>query len=682
MWLFVDIYNIIGYIMRINFKETLSSFSSFLYKNQGWIFPIIVLSALISLSTLQISGTSAGIYDYLLGKKPVNLIAGKPRPIRSDEWVVTTPFTVSQYNNGMPAKSKDIGIGQDMSIVADAPYTDWSMLFRPHNLIFFLLPIGFAFAFKWWLLSAGLALSVYIFVLFLYPRKYLVASLLGSIMLFSPFIQWWYQSATILPIIYGLLGIVSVVKLIESRCRRTAIYWSIALAYLAVCFALVMYPAFQLTIGLVSLVTMLAILQGRGTLHLLWQRRNLFLIFGSIILAGTIMGLFLWQHSDAVKASLNTIYPGNRNISSGGFDVFRLISWPLSYLLLDDNNLMILGNNQSEVSNFLLIGLVLVPFLIYLSIRYKSTFSKLEKSIIYISSGIFIFIAIRMLIPIGDQLFSLLGVSKIPHERLFIGLGLINFLLLLVAVSRRSKKLPKKWWKPLISIQQLIFLAIITIIFSILIYATVRHYNIPNIGPLESVAVILAFSVSSTLLLSSYEQLRIVGLVGVLLLNILSTYMVNPLYRGVGITDNEFSRYIMDAEKKDNFYWVANDSSVLSAIMVASGAEVYGGVNTYPQTDVWRRYFPNSTNVFNRYAHVRFLFDSSPQKRSLSLIQDDSFFVHISPCDEMLHDLNIRYIASERPLKSSCLESNRGRIFDGKRIYIYTIKNNSTNTRE
>ena len=166
------------------------------------------------------------------------------------------------------------------------------------------------------------------------------------------------------------------------------------------------------------------------------------------------------------------------------------------------------------------------------------------------------------------------------------------------------------------------------------------------------------------------------------MLNILSTYMVNPLYRGVGITDNEFSRYIMEAEKKDNFYWVANDSSVLSAIMMASGAEVYGGVNTYPQTDVWRRYFPNSTNVFNRYAHVRFLFDSSPQKRSLSLIQDDSFFVHISPCDEMLHDLNIRYIASERPLKSSCLESNRGRIFDGKRIYIYTIKNNSTNTRE
>ena len=71
----------------------------------------------------------------------------------------------------MPAQNKNIGVGQDMSIVADAPYTDWSMLFRPHNLIFFLLPIGFAFAFKWWLLSAGLALSVYIFVLFLYPRK-------------------------------------------------------------------------------------------------------------------------------------------------------------------------------------------------------------------------------------------------------------------------------------------------------------------------------------------------------------------------------------------------------------------------------------------------------------------------------------------------------------------------------
>lgn len=663
--------------MRVNFKGVLYSFSDFLYKNRGWIFPTIILSTLVTLSALQISGTSAGVYDYLLGKESVNLIAGEPRPIRSDEWVVTTPFAVSQYNNGMPVQSKDVGAGQDMSIVADAPYADWSMLFRPHNLIFFLLPIGFAFAFKWWLLSAGLALSVYVFVLFLYPRKYLAASLLGSIMLFSPFIQWWYQSATILPIIYGLLGIISVIKLIESDRLKTAVCWSILLTYLAVCFALVMYPAFQLTIGFVSLVTLLAILRGRGTLHLLWRRRNLLLIFGSVILAGFIMGLFLWQHSDAVKASLNTIYPGSRNVSSGGFDIFRLISWPLSYLLLDNNNSIILGNNQSEVSNFLLIGLVLAPFLIYLSLKHKSALSTLEKSIIYISSGAFIFIAVRMFIPVGDQLFGLLGMSKIPHERLFIGLGLINFLLLMTAVLRSAEKLPEKWWKSLVNTQQLIFLAIIVAIFSLFVYSTVRYYNIPNIGPLESAAVVLAFSIPSALLLSSYRQLRIIGLAGVLLLNILSTHMVNPLYRGVGITDNEFSQYIMNAEKKDDFYWVANDSSILSAIMTASGAEVYGGVNTYPQTEVWEKYFPGSADVFNRYAHVRFLFDSPPQKRSLSLIQSDSFFVKISPCDEMLHDLNIRYIASERPLKSSCLEPNRGRKFDGKEIYIYAIKDNN-----
>lgn len=661
--------------MEVDFKRALSLPSRFLCKKRGWIFPALALSTLVILSALQISGTSAGIYDYLLGKEPVNLVAGKPRPIRSDEWVVTTPFTVSQYNNGMPAQSKDIGTGQDMSIVADAPYADWSMVFRPHNLIFFLLPIGFAFAFKWWLLSVGLALSVYIFVLFLYPRKYLVASLLGAIMLFSPFIQWWYQSATILPLIYGLLGIVSVVKLIESKSRKTAICWSVALTYLAVCFVLIMYPAFQLTIGLISLIITLALLKGRGTLHLLWRRRNLLLISGSIALAGVIMGLFLWQHSDAIKASLSTVYPGSRNVSSGGFDVFRLISWPMSYLLLSGNDsATILGSNQSEVSNFLLIGLVLAPFLVYLSVRDKLAFSALEKSIIYISSSIFLFIAMRMFVPIGDQLFSLIGMSKIPHERLFIGLGLINFLLLLIAVSRQTKKLPKKWWKSLINPQQLIFLALITAIFSLLVYATIRYYNIPNIGPFESTAAILAFSVPSSLLLSSHQRLRIVGLTGVLLLSVLSTFMVNPLYRGVGVTDNDFSRYVMEVEKKDSFYWVANDSSILSAIMMASGAEVYGGVNTYPQTNVWKKYFPEDANIFNRYAHIRFLFDPSPQKRSLSLIQTDSFFVHISPCDEMLHDLNIRYIASERPLRSSCLGPNQGRIFDGKDIYIYTIK--------
>ena len=639
-----------------------------------WVFPALVIGTALVLSVLQISGTSAGLYDYMLGRNHSDQLFGEPRTVRSDEWIVVTPSVVAQYNESFPVHNPDVGSGQDMSIVLDAPYADWSMLFRPHNLVFFILPLGIAFALKWWALSAGIALAVYGLVLLLYPRRYLVAALLGGIMLFSPFIQWWYQSATILPIVYGLLGIISVVKLTESKDRKSTLIWFAVLSYITVCFALIMYPAFQLTVALVSLALTIAILRGRDTLHLLWRRRNLLLLSGAAVIAGAIVGLFLWQHHDAVQASLNTVYPGSRNISSGGFNVFQLVSWPLSYLLQSGANSMAFGNNQSEVSNFLLVGFVISPLLVYLSIRHKNTFSKLEKSLLYVSVGLAIIIAVRMFVPFGSELFSLVGLSKVPHSRLFIGLGLINLVLLVVALARSTKKLPPKWWKALADRQQLVFFGVIIVIYATFVYATVRHFNPVGVGPFEAIAVVLGFSVPSTLLLSSYRQLRIVGLAGVLILGIGSTLLVNPLYRDVGVTNNEFSRYVAETERKDSYYWVANDSSILSAIMLASSAEVYGGVNTYPQTEVWEKYFPGTKDIYNRYAHIRFLFDSEVSGRSLSLIQSDSFFVHISPCDSMLQDLNIRYIVSEKPLTAACLGDNMGRTFDSKEIYIYKVK--------
>ncbi len=638
---------------------------------KAWIFPVMLLVSVAILSTLQVSGTSLGVYDVFFGEQNPRQIHGQPRPVRSDEWAVTTPFTAAQFIDHFPTHNHDISGGQNMSLVVDVPYADWSALFKPQNLGFFILPLETALALKWWLIAAGLALAVYVFVLHLYPKRYVMASLLGFIMLFSPFIQWWYQAITILPITYGLLGAVILDKLLHSKRLAHTILWGVLLTYIATCFALLMYPAFQIIVGLVVVGLIIAILWARKEFHLLWQRRNLITLCTVFVATAIIVGVFLWQNFTDIQAVLHTVYPGSRKVMSGGFDIFRLMSWPLSYLMLDDSFATIFNANQSESSNFILIGFVILPFLLYATFKKRSSMGRLEKSILVACSIITIIIAIRMFIPLGSELFSLIGLSKVPHVRLFEGLGIINIALLAVAVGRPGDH--SSSWKSLINLRHLAYFCSLSLIYGLLVYATIRHYAINVVGIKEAAAIVLLFSFVSTCLLSSYRIVRLAGLIGVVLIGVFSSYSVHPLYRGINITTNDFGRYIQKVEARDDAFWIAQDSPQISSMLVANGAEVYGGVNTYPQLHIWQRYFPGKDKIFNRYAHVRFRLNPAIKTRSLSLIQSDSFFVDISPCDTMFKELNIRHIVSEKPLSAPCFSSQEHITFEKKLLHIYTI---------
>ncbi|HEV7453669.1 MAG TPA: hypothetical protein VGO07_00250, partial [Candidatus Saccharimonadales bacterium] len=161
-----------------------------------WLFPLIITIALLLLTVFKISGSSMGIYNTLLyggGKKDSSLLFNKPREIRSDEWVVNTQMTIAQKNNHFARINHNIGQGQDMSVVLDVPYAEWSQIFKPHNLAFFVLPLEFAFALKWWLMAWLLIISCYFFVLSLLPGRRLLAAGISLSLLCGGMIQWWYQ---------------------------------------------------------------------------------------------------------------------------------------------------------------------------------------------------------------------------------------------------------------------------------------------------------------------------------------------------------------------------------------------------------------------------------------------------------------------------------------------------------
>src|SRR2546428_9953599 len=108
-----------------------------------WLFPVVLTFVLILLTTLGINGSSIGVYNtYFNGnnaKDPAH-IRGNSRSLRSDEWIVQTQMSIAQSNNTFERHNPNIGNGQDMSIIIDAPYKEWSEAFKPHNWAFFILP--------------------------------------------------------------------------------------------------------------------------------------------------------------------------------------------------------------------------------------------------------------------------------------------------------------------------------------------------------------------------------------------------------------------------------------------------------------------------------------------------------------------------------------------------------------
>ena len=133
-----------------------------------WAFPAILFLIVVILSLLKIHGSSIGIYhNFFYGDniKDSNLIANKPQSIRSDEWLVSSQLTLAQSGNDFKEVNQNLGTGVDVSMVVDAPTKSVIQIFKPHNFGFFVLPKDIAFAFRWWIISYLLIVSIYLFVL-------------------------------------------------------------------------------------------------------------------------------------------------------------------------------------------------------------------------------------------------------------------------------------------------------------------------------------------------------------------------------------------------------------------------------------------------------------------------------------------------------------------------------------
>lgn len=648
-------------------KSALASFSKSI-----WFFPAVLFIVVIFLSSLQLNGSSMGMYHnifYGSTSKDPNLIANQPRAIRSDEWLVTTQLSLAQTQDKFNDVNPNIGDGEDMSVMTDTPNTSFLQLFKPQNFGYFFLPTGTAFSLKWWLPVYLLVMSVYFFMLTLVPRKKLLAILASLCFTASPFIVWWGQYSTLYT---ALFMTIVVIKMLHSASIRKSLLWGMLLSYLTTSFIVILYPPFQIPCALV----LLSFLIGYYLDHRpkTWHGHKP-LVFGTILavtLTIILTSLCFVPKLSVIETAADTAYPGARVVKSGGFNLEFFMASNVSILTQNDSRATSYGwlKNQSEGSNFLLGFVLLLPLLVYIAIKYRHKINNLHT--IYGVLIISLIFLVWMFIPDVDWIGRVTLLNRVPQARLLIGFGLINLLVFIlftqIYTAKEDFKLPK---------QATIFYTLIILVIYLFLDIHIHQLFPTFIGLKWAILLALPYPIILYLLLTR----RPVAAMSLLLVfSTVSVGTIHPLYRGVDtLTNSQVSQAIRLVDPGNSKKWVT-DSLLLENMPSMNGKKSLSGTYIYPQNKLWENDFPKKDHdMYDRYAHVHFVFDRNATvtiTRSLTQPGQDQLSPVLEPCDDFLRKNDVGYLMTTEPLtkqNASCATLIKSVHYPQMNIYFYSL---------
>ena len=651
----------------------MKSFNFLVKKIKNNPFPSLVIILFILLTAFGISGSSMGYYDQIFLGKPMGTILGVPRQIRSDEWLVASQETLSQKAANYPDTNKNIGLGQDMSMIIDVPFRGFFAAFKPDNLFFFIMPYANAFAAHWWFMSVMLVLGFYYLMDTLFPNKRLVISLVATLLLFNPFVQWWYESGTLLSIGYAMWIILMFIKIFDGKNNyKKRILYGAGLSFFSLCFAFLLYPPFQLTIAYVAIALLAGFLYHRYSaqkVKLLEDVKRWVTIFASAILVIAIASTFFIEHKQVINTIVNTAYPGTRSIQSGQngvqVNLEDTFSAPILFNLQRSSRAVFFYTNQSESSRIVAVNLLLFPiFMLY--VLKKNSKKRVLADYLLLSTGILSFaFMVRIFTPFFNLPFKLLLFNQVPNERLAIGFVLLCAIqLVLFGVVEIDK----------ISIKKAGAMAIV--IFAVFYDASlimVHQYPKFISGKGALLACLIIGLVSFLILQKKYF---VAGLAIFTLFSVASSIFINPIYDRSEPVALKSAASFIKKHYSNNKSWVVFDSVVIENLPAIAGEHSLSGVQVYPQLSLWEKIDSSQVSKFayNRYAHVIFNPSLNPNDSEFYNPQGDVLVVHFD-CSIAAKLPDFGYALSPDPVSNpatlQCLKLSNTIIYPKITLFIY-----------
>ena len=637
-------------------------------------FPALLTVVAAVLSALRISGTSSGSYWRFFGEgTDPRLLAGTPRYLRSDEWLVNQGWVVSQSETGYQPVNPTFPGGMDATVLQDLPSTDWSIAFRPQDWGF-VFGLEFGVAWQWWFPALLLIAGSYALMVTLVPRRPVTAATVSLAVFLSPVFQWIWGGSVALPVAWAFLTMAAIRWITRDERRWVAAVWAAIAGFTGVTAALTVYVPF--------IIPCVAVVIAFAAGSVLGWRRDTELSFRVLAVraiplivagAGALGVLAIWAITkSATLLTINsTVYPGARVVPSGDLlardpQLLGTLGAMFSQSFSVATGETVLGSNPSAAASVPLFAVFVVPGLIALVVRHYRRERQLDW-IAICSLVLLALVGLFLVVPGLDLLGSVLFFDKVtgPRFRIIFAVLLPLFFALIV---RHVDREPNRWasWGGVIS-AVLAATSAAWVLRAIVLYSP----ELLPAGPLWPLATACFIGGVYFVFVR-----RAVWLSGVLLLvmGIIVGAGVNPLYVGVfNLNDTKAGQSIDAIHEDDPGRWIGIGGAEIMGLLMQSGKPGYSGLQTYPPAEMWEGIDPSGQyeENWNRLAHVRWGWGEGEPK--VQLFQRDVIVTSFDPCSAFAQD-NVKHVVStELPPSSDCLEEVAHVTEGVSEIWIYDV---------
>ena len=597
-----------------------------------WLIGVIFI---LFCTILEIHGSSISFYADILGHSELNdIILGEYRPIRSDEWVVFTPFAFSQYFNNFSFIS-DIVRAAPTNMFMTYGQAVWypAIIFRPAQIAYLFLDQGSGLAFFWMSRLTILFLVSFEFARLIIKVNEKYSFIYAIMVAFAPFTQWWFCAVSTAEILAAGQGVVVCWELyLENFEVKKRFAYLAGFLYAAGVYILGIYPAWQVPFGYLFLFCLIAVsFQQKESLKILWQDK-FFWIAGFVIMLAPIAHA-VYISRDMIELQMATEYPGKRFTTGGGLDIFSTLMWLSAYgvdplLPFKDSPVI----NNCELASFF--TMTPLGWLMFFYIRFKLKQKDFLMTVLFAVTVLFF---VWEFTNIPAWLAKVSFMSMTTGNRVRSAIDLAQLLMVFRGLTL-IKDFPNKFIS-------LILAEVIAMLSVIAIYNSLPDW----FGIKKGFFVFTFISLSVFLFLSPMNKKNFV-LLAILMLGIGAT--VNPINAGVDAIYKEpvgqkiseiVQKEISDGQKK-SLWLVAEEGTALNGFPIMFGAPTINSVNVYPYFERWKKLDPEGKdiNIYNRYAHIAAILTNDVTKFHLN--QADLFTLFLNPND--LKTLDVKYIFS------------------------------------
>jgi hypothetical protein len=596
------------------------------------------LSMIILLSILHWHGFSLPSWHrYIDSSQESEVLIGSARAIRSDDWLVTLPFLLAQEAHAprFPGINHNIGLGQYMNIMPLMPVANPIYCFRPLSWGFLVGP-EFGLSFLWWGRLLGL-LATWFAVFFVLSNGMSVISGSASLLLvFSPFNQIWTLNGAELAI-YGGWIFLSAAALSFCRSKSTILLSGLVLGWSLGCFAIHLYPPYQVVLTYLILFVFGAfwlIKGGYDAFKSCWQMRCL-AVGVAIGILTLCVGWFLYAGWEGIQSMVNSDYPGLR-FTVGGL-------YPNKFWTLFVDNAVPEWLPRKGGTRFHYLGRDGF-FLIYPVVGLAILFDVIRHRRLRfpLSMGALIFLlALHWWLHIGlpEPLAKFTFLSRLREGREIIGRGYGNALLLVCWLAEcRRWQLHRDWL-------HFAFCAVATVLF----FAACHYLNYDYLITIGKTPhdLAISFLLLSLIvaLLPRFPRSAMASFAGVA---VITNCWFNPLVKG-GVDylkTNPVAEKIQEihSAKDRKSRWAVFGFGAVANLFRVLNVPAINGVHFHPQPQIWQEFDVNGTHrkVYNRYAHTNF--DAAMSLTpSFRLPVPDTFVVDVNPIHPAFSNLGVTH---------------------------------------